>query len=54
MLSGILMLAGLCVFEIILAKIALGSSEILDFNFQEFYEWHDANGTKVRDQDRSL
>ncbi|MEW8985996.1 MAG: hypothetical protein AB2401_03150 [Bacillus sp. (in: firmicutes)] len=37
MLTGIMMLAGLCLFEIILAKIALGSTEIKEFNYEEFF-----------------
>lgn len=37
MVAGITMLAGLCIFEIILAKIALGNEEIDDFNFEEFF-----------------
>ena len=36
MVTGIMMLAGLCLFEIILAKIALGSVEIEEFNYEEF------------------
>ncbi|WP_285291757.1 hypothetical protein [Bacillus sp. ISL-35] len=37
MVTGIVTLAGLCLLEIILAKIALGKSEIEDFNFEEFF-----------------
>lgn len=37
MVAGITMLAGLCLFEIILAKIALGNAEIEEFNFEEFF-----------------
>jgi hypothetical protein len=37
MATGILMLAGLCLFEIILAKIALGSAEIEEFNYEDFF-----------------
>jgi hypothetical protein len=37
MVAGITMLAGLCLFEVILAKIALGKVEIKEFNFEEFF-----------------
>ena len=37
MVTGIIMLAGLCLFEIILAKIALGNAEIKEFNYEEFF-----------------
>jgi hypothetical protein len=37
MVAGITMLAGLCLFEIILAKIAIGKAEIEEFNFEEFF-----------------
>ncbi|MEH7885693.1 hypothetical protein V7654_15440 [Bacillus sp. JJ1609] len=42
MLSGLTMLAGLCLLEIILAEIALGNSKIEEFNFHEFYDFHRA------------
>ncbi|ESU33826.1 hypothetical protein G3A_04080 [Bacillus sp. 17376] len=37
MVAGIIMLAGLCLFEIISAKITLGNAEIKEFNFEEFF-----------------
>lgn len=37
MVTGIMMLAGLCLFEIILAKIALGRAEIEEFNYEDFF-----------------
>ena len=37
MVTGFLMLAGLCLFEIILAKIALGNAEIEKFSYEEFF-----------------
>lgn len=37
MVTGFLMLAGLCLFEIILAKIALGNAEIEEFSYEEFF-----------------
>ncbi|WP_286183066.1 hypothetical protein [Bacillus sp. ISL-55] len=42
MVAGIIMLAGLCLFEIILAKIALGNAEIEEFNFEEFFYGKDS------------
>lgn len=39
MVSGITMLAGLCMFELILAKIAIGNGKIEEFSFQDFYDW---------------
>lgn len=38
MVTGLVMMAGLCIFEIILAKIALGSATIEEFNFFDFYD----------------
>ncbi len=46
MLSGLTMLAGLCLFEIILAKIALGHGKIEEFSFQEFYDYPKAGQNK--------
>lgn len=40
MLSGLIMLAGLCLLEIILAKIALGNGKIEKYSFYEFYDFH--------------
>ncbi|WP_257391844.1 hypothetical protein [Mesobacillus jeotgali] len=37
MMTGITLLAGLCLFEIILAKIALGNTELKEFNFEDFF-----------------
>jgi len=42
MLSGLTMLAGLCLLEIILAKIALGKGKIEKFSFYEFYDFNQA------------
>lgn len=43
MVTGVVMLAGLCIFEIILAKIALGSATIEEFSFYEFYDIREDN-----------
>ena len=40
MLSGITLLAGLCLFELILAKIALGDGKVDEFNYMEFFDYH--------------
>ncbi|MEH7443869.1 hypothetical protein V7201_16270 [Bacillus sp. JJ1122] len=43
MLSGLTMLASLCLLEIILAKIALGNGKNEKFSFDEFYDLPPAN-----------
>jgi hypothetical protein len=40
MLSGITLLAGLCLFEIILAKFAIGHGKVEEFNYMEFFDYH--------------
>lgn len=47
MVSGLALLTGLCIFEIILVKIVLGKDELKAFHFQEFY---DLNSTEKRKQ----
>lgn len=40
MLTGITLLAGLCLFEIILAKLAIGYGKVEEFNYMEFFDYH--------------
>ena len=43
MVTGVVMLASLCIFEIILAEIAIGSATIKEFNFYDFYDIEEDN-----------
>lgn len=43
MLSGITVLTGLCLLEIILAKIAIGNDKNEKISFDEFYDLHRAD-----------
>jgi hypothetical protein len=41
MITSIAILAGLCIAELIFAKLALGKQEIEDYNFMEFFDYQD-------------